>query len=154
MAKCPECSGRIGYGALCAHSAFTPITCLKCGATLHYDSRSWLRVGTPVMLLEYPIWLWNGWPWTSSLRSDESGILARASATFRDMAEIVLVCRARVDIHNVKGRKRAALDAYRSQMQRLNGNPRWAILADVASGEFLQRFEGDVEIFRRTVYRP
>lgn len=112
------------------------------------------RVGSPVILLEYPIWLWNRWPWTSTVRSDESGIFARASATFRDMAEIVLVCRVRVDIHNVKGRKRAALDAYRSQMQRLNGNPRWAILADVASGEFLQRFEGDVEIFRRTVYRP
>lgn len=112
------------------------------------------RVGRPVVLLEYPIWLWNGWPWTSSLRSDESGVFARASATFRDIAEIVLVCRARFDISNVKGRKRAALDAYRSQMERLNGNPRWAILADVASGEFLQRFEGDVEIFRRTVYRP
>lgn len=112
------------------------------------------RVGKPVVLLEYPIWLWNVWPWTSNLRSDERGIFARASANFRDIVEIVLACRARFDIGGVKDTKRAALNAYRSQMQRLNGNPGWAVLSDVASGEFLKRFQSDVEIFRRTDYRP
>jgi hypothetical protein len=51
-------------------------------------------------------------------------------------------------------RKLAALAAYRSQTQRLNGNPRWPVLSDVAGGEFLRRFESGIEIFRRTNYRP
>jgi hypothetical protein len=51
-------------------------------------------------------------------------------------------------------RKLAALAAYRSQTQRLNENPRWPVLSDVAGGEFLRRFESGIEIFRRTNYRP
>lgn len=112
------------------------------------------QVGRPVVLLEYPIWLWNGWPWTANRWRHEGGLLTRTSATIRDIAEVALVCRARFDIGGVKDTKRAALNAYRSQMQRLNGNPGWAVLSDVASGEFLKRFQSDVEMFRRTDYRP
>lgn len=112
------------------------------------------QIGRPAALLEYPIWLWNGWPWTANRWRHECGHFSRAAATIRDIAEIALVCRVRFDISGVKDKKRAALDAYRSQMQRLNGSSGWAVLSDVASGEFLKRFQGDVEMFRRTDYRP
>lgn len=112
------------------------------------------RVGRPVALLEYPVWLWNGWPWTESGARGASGKVRGALETMRDVAEIVLACRTRIDVGSMQHRKLAALAAYRSQTQRLNGNPRWPVLSDVAGGEFLRRFESGIEIFRRTNYRP
>lgn len=110
------------------------------------------RSNKPMVLLEYPVWLWNDWPWTQGDMRYGSGIMRRVLGTVRDLAEIVLACRVRVDIGNVLHRKLRALAAYRSQMQRLDGDPRWPVLSDVAEGEFLRRFETDVEIFRRTNY--
>jgi LmbE family N-acetylglucosaminyl deacetylase len=111
------------------------------------------RVGKPVTVLEYPVWLWNGWPWTSDGARRPTGIMRGALQVARDVAEIVLACRTRVDVGTVLHRKRAALAAYRSQLQRPNGDPRWPVLADVAGGEFLRRFETGVEIFRRVERR-
>ena len=111
------------------------------------------RISRPVVLLEYPVWLWNGWPWTRGGARYASGIARRALGTVRDVAEIMLACRTRIDVGSVLNRKQAALAAYRSQTQRRNGNPRWAVLSDVAEGEFLRRFETGFEIFRRTNYR-
>jgi len=112
------------------------------------------RVGKPVVLLEYPIWLWNGWPWTPESARRQSGSVRGRLRAARDVAEIVFACRTRVNVGVVLHRKRAALAAYRSQLERLDGNPRWAVLSDVGDGDFLRRFETSVEIFRRTDYRP
>jgi LmbE family N-acetylglucosaminyl deacetylase len=111
------------------------------------------RVGKPVTMLEYPVWLWNRWPWTRDGARRRSGFVRAALQAARDIAEIVLACRTRIDVGTVLPRKRAALAAYRSQLQRLNGDPRWPVLADVADGEFLRRFDTGVEIFRRTERR-
>ena len=111
------------------------------------------RVGKPVTMLEYPVWLWNRWPWTRDVARRRSGLVRGALQAARDIAEIVLACRMRVDVGTVLHRKRAALAAYRSQLERLNGDPRWAVLADVAGGDFLRRFDTGVEIFRRTERR-
>jgi LmbE family N-acetylglucosaminyl deacetylase len=105
--------------------------------------RAAARVGRPAVLLEYPLWLWNGWPWTRQ----------GTRRTWRDVAEIVLACRTRVDVGSVLHRKRAALAAYRSQLERLDGTPAWPVLSDVADGEFLRRFETGVELFRRADVR-
>jgi LmbE family N-acetylglucosaminyl deacetylase len=112
------------------------------------------RLRRAVVLLEYPLWLWNGWPWTADSARRRSGLVGGALQVARDVAEIVLACRTRIDVGSVLERKRAALAVYRSQLERLNGDPRWPVLSDVAGGEFLRRFEGGVEIFRRTDYRP
>ena len=112
------------------------------------------RVRRPVALLEYPVWLWNGWPWTPGDARYAPGIVRRVLGTTRDVVEMVLACRARVDVGSVQHRKLAALATYRSQLQRLNGDPRWPVLSDVAAGEFLGRFNTGIEIFRRTNYRP
>ena len=116
--------------------------------------RAIAKVGRPVVLFEYPVWLWNVWPWTPNLHRHDRGILARVTGSFVDVITIVFACRVRCEIGSVAKLKSAALDAYRSQMERLNGDPRWSVLADVSSGEFLRCFEGHSELFHRTVYRP
>ena len=112
------------------------------------------QIGNPVTLFEYPVWLWNNWPWTLDSARYGSGMVRDALGAIRDAAEIVFVCRDRVNVASVLTVKLAALGAYQSQLQRLNGSPRWSVLADVAEGEFLRRFETSFEIFRRTDYRP
>ena len=116
--------------------------------------RAVAQLGRAVVLLEYPLWLWNGWPWTGDSARRRSGRVRGALQVARDVAEIVFACRTRVDVGAVLDRKRAALAVYRSQLERLNGDPRWPVLSDVAGGEFLRCFESGVEIFRRTNYRP
>ena len=116
--------------------------------------RAVASVRKPVTLLEYPVWLWNGWPWTPGNVRYGTGVMRPLLGNARDIMEIVLTCRARVDISSVLHRKLDVLSAYRSQLQRLNGDPLWPVLSDVADGEFLQRFETDVEMFRLSVYLP
>lgn len=112
------------------------------------------RFKRSITLLEYPVWLWNCWPWTQSgMNCMHNGILSCALKTARDVVDVVFRCRTRVEVSSVLHRKRAALAAYRSQTQRFNGNPQWPVLADVAEGEFLRCFETDFEIFRCTNYR-
>lgn len=104
-----------------------------------------------ITLLEYPVWLWNTWPWTGSWRGEDSRTL-RVPKLLRDGAELTFGCNTRIDIHPVLRHKVGALAEYRSQMQRQYNNPRWPILSDVSGGAFLARFLTDVEIFRRTEY--
>ena len=112
------------------------------------------RVGNPVAIFEYPVWLWNRWPWTADNTRRGHGLVRGALRAASDVAEIVFACRTRIDVSRVLERKHAALAAYRSQVERPNGKPEWPILSDVAKGEFLRCFDSSVEIFRRTDYRP
>jgi hypothetical protein len=48
----------------------------------------------------------------------------------------------------MRSRKLEALDAYRSQLERRDGDPKWPILGDVSEGDFLERFKGEWEVFR------
>lgn len=113
------------------------------------------RLNGSVTLFEYPVWLWNCWPWTKgSEYGADRKIMRRVLKIALDVVSVAFLCNTRVDIGKVLDRKRAALSAYRSQVERFNGDPGWPILADVAGGEFLQRFDVDFEIFRRTDHRP
>lgn len=110
------------------------------------------RIGKPLMLLEYPVWLWNNWPWTIGPARGRSGRVRYWLRTIRNSGEIVFGCRSGIDVGSVRERKLKALAAYESQLQRRDGDPRWPVLADVADGEFLRCFESNVELFRRTDY--
>lgn len=103
-----------------------------------------------VTLLEYPVWLWNTWPWTGCLRREDPRLL-RVQRMLRDGVELMFGCSTRVDVRSVLQRKFNALDAYRSQTQRRGDAPDWPILSDVSDGAFLARFLTGVEVFRRTV---
>lgn len=101
-------------------------------------------------LYEYPVWLWYRWPWVpagkgGSLRSRLSGVA--------DAIRIMQGCRYIVDVAAVRERKMHALESYRSQMERANGDPRWPVLADVSDGDFLARLTGSTEVFRQSVVR-
>lgn len=103
-----------------------------------------------VALFEYPVWLWNTWPWTRVLRREDPR-LVRVQRMLRDGVELAFGCSTRVDVRPVLQRKLDALSAYRSQTQRREANPDWPILSDVSDGAFLARFFTGVEVFRRTV---
>ena len=102
-------------------------------------------------VLEYPVWLWNTWPWSGGLRREDPR-LVRVQRMLRDGFELAFGCRSHVDIRPVLKEKADALDAYRSQMQRLNDIPDWPVLSDVSNGAFLARFLSGREVFRRTEY--
>lgn len=104
-----------------------------------------------VTLLEYPVWLWNNWPWTAHLRREDPRRV-RLQRMLRDGFSLAFGCSTRVDVRSVLKHKMYALDAYRSQVQRHQGNPQWPILSDVSDGAFLDRFLTGWEVFRRTRY--
>ncbi|MDG4553134.1 MAG: PIG-L family deacetylase [Candidatus Competibacter sp.] len=112
------------------------------------------RTNRSARLLEYPVWLWNSWPWTLGNTRYASDKVRQVLGTVRDIVELVFMCRAKVNVSAVLHLKLAALAAYRSQIYRFGGNPRWPVLADVADGEFLRRFKTDIEVFRRTDHHP
>jgi LmbE family N-acetylglucosaminyl deacetylase len=118
-------------------------------ATFEIVSSAIRECGRPMTVLEYPVWLWNTWPWTKTLPGLR-GAFVGVPRMLRDCAELALGCRTRVDIRSVLPRKLDALAQYRSQVQRQRGDPCWPILADVSEGTFLDRFRTGMEVFRRT----
>ena len=103
--------------------------------------------GRRVTVLEYPVWLWNSWPWTRERlgwRHAATGL----PRTLRGGAEIAFGCCVRVDVRSVLAKKREALQRYRSQTQRRGDDPRWPVLSDVAEGTFIECFYSGVELFR------
>jgi LmbE family N-acetylglucosaminyl deacetylase len=102
-----------------------------------------------IVRFEYPVWLWNTWPWTSETLRTRNPALD-ATRILSDIAAVAIGCRTRIDVRSVLDRKREALAAYASQIERRDNDPRWSILADVAEGTFVERFMNGVEVFRRT----
>lgn len=103
-----------------------------------------------VDVCEYPIWLWNQWPWVPlRIRWDrEMGRtltrLAGSGFGWRMLRE----CRTAVFVGDVLDTKRKALSHYRSQMMVLQPGTEWPTLGDVSGGEFLKWFFQDFEVFR------
>jgi LmbE family N-acetylglucosaminyl deacetylase len=93
------------------------------------------------MVREYPVWAWADGPW-----SNPPGRPAVRSALDL-VAEPVTAWRAAGATYVRTGpyltRKRHALDAYRSQLTNLTGEPGWATF----DARFLQLFLGDRETF-------
>jgi len=98
---------------------------------------------------EYPIWFWNKLPWTRlefGSRSELPALFLNSFSStlsaFRDFTHSTF-------IGDVLLRKRAALDAHRSQMFSYNSNPKWLTLHDVAGGDFLHCFFQEREVFHQ-----
>jgi LmbE family N-acetylglucosaminyl deacetylase len=108
----------------------------------------------PVMVLEYPVWLWNTWPWTRGGARGGGGPLRRFVSWARDLGALVVGCRAGANIRATVQTKLHALHAYTSQLERRGGAADWPVLADVSAGEFLACFATEREIFRRWRHRP
>lgn len=121
-------------------------------ATFSIVQRAVEAHGRAVTVFEYPIWLYHSWPWT--LGASGAGVVRRVRNICQSIWQIAFRCRVHSDVSEVLARKREAIAAYRSQMERRDGNPKWPIMDDVSGGEFIRYFSRSVEVFRRTVYRP
>lgn len=102
-----------------------------------------------VWLYEYPVWLWDRWPWVPYSPRRVRHIPRFYRDALLGSMYAWRECRYAVYVGNVLERKRNALLQHASQTVRWNGDPRWPILSEVGSGEFLPRFFEDYEIFAR-----
>lgn len=98
---------------------------------------------------EYPVWLWNQWPWVplNLACSREAGkAVWRAVRSgfgltlFREFKSGVLV-------RDVLARKREALAKHRSQTAVLKPDVGWPTLSDVSQGQFLSCFFQEYEVY-------
>jgi LmbE family N-acetylglucosaminyl deacetylase len=102
-----------------------------------------------VTVCEYPVWFWFNWPWVAPpvgrpwrLPRLAWQSCAAAWGRSRDLVE-------HVDIRSVLSIKESALHQHRTQTLRPAEHPDWPVLADVAGGEWLQRFFTGREYFYR-----
>ncbi len=108
------------------------------------------ELGRSVEVYEYPIWVWDFWPWTT----DQEGSGTPLRHVVRDLVRMNMLLvrdfKDRVFVGEVLERKRAALAMHATQMTRMNDDATWPILSDVAEGEFLSCFFRSHEVFART----
>lgn len=107
--------------------------------------------GRNLTVYEYPVWFWFHWPWVSLVQNTRklTRLALMNSLQFRFGQRLKQDFNTNTNIASNLDQKKAALNLYRSQMERLNGDPRWAILRDVSQGDFLSCFFQELEIFHR-----
>ena len=96
--------------------------------------------GKKVIIYEYPLWIWNHWPWVP------------ARASFKPGFSLLIDFHCSIYIADNLHQKRAALEQYKSQMMQLIPDPKWWTLSDISNGEFLKCFFQDHEIFHRYIF--
>lgn len=111
-------------------------------------------LGVPVMVYEYPVWMWYHWPCLP--------FPARPGRTAFDLARNTLRMafglrpfrrlNCHVSVDAVLARKRAALACHQTQMT--PRAPGWGTLGDVLDGRFLACFFTGQELFERYLFAP
>ncbi|MCP5099948.1 MAG: PIG-L family deacetylase [Chloroflexi bacterium] len=119
--------------------------------TNHIVRQALKRYGKPVTVYEYPIWIWNHWPWVSLRQNRWAETRSIIKSTLFSGLGIHFQHRFQyaVDVSDKLPQKKAALDQHKSQMTRLLPRREWLTLADVAGGEFLDCFFQAYELFCR-----
>jgi len=101
------------------------------------------------LVYEYPVWLWDSWPWVPIAGQGLARKFRFMLRSARSSLALFLRFHCSVDIRSVLDLKRAALSCHRSQMTRLVADPRWKTLPQMGDGEFLECFFGGYETFWR-----
>ncbi len=103
---------------------------------------------------EYPVWLWNHWPWVGLAQNtnSEKRAILKNTYTTRFGTKLLQDFRAVVPISDVLDNKKEALEQHQTQMARVLTNAHWPILQDVSNGEWLDSFFQKQEIFHRYQY--
>ncbi len=105
------------------------------------------ETGLPVRVYEYPIWFWFHWPWVRTpwvgLRGQPERIRAGLVSGWRLLKDF----NRRFQVGDRRDLKRKALDRYKSQMVKIEGNPRSTTLREIGGGDFLECFFRESEIF-------
>jgi LmbE family N-acetylglucosaminyl deacetylase len=107
------------------------------------------QIGRGVRVCEYPVWLWNVWPWVPvQLRPSRSTLDDLRSAFRTGLGRSCFKnFQSGVFIGDVLNRKREAQAQHRSQMTRLRNPESWPILSDVSDGRWLECFFQPYEVF-------
>lgn len=103
----------------------------------------------PPTIWEYPIWLWDHWPWTRAWQPTARGRLWWALHGPARAYHLSRHFRHRLDVRAFLELKRNALRQHVSQTTRLRPSARWMTLGDVAQGRWLARFFTGDEFFAR-----
>ena len=101
-------------------------------------------------IFEYPVWVWNHWPWVRLEPAFKRDFLRTAAEAARKGFGSRILSRFRCGLHvdGVLSRKRAALARHRTQMTAIVTGSPWPTLAAVAGGDFLECFFQPFEVFR------
>jgi len=102
-----------------------------------------------VTIYEYPVWLWQHWPWAGLPVLSRRRMLSIFRQNIVSSLSLLADLRHRVYIGDILELKRAALNQHKSQMTRLIPDPGWLTLAHVSNGEFLECFFQEHELFYR-----
>lgn len=105
-------------------------------------------------IYEYPVWFWHHWPWVPLSRHSFTRTVLAIQQSLRMQTKFIWDFNCAVTISDVLSIKIKALAEYRSQMTRLVANQKWAILGDVAKGDFLKQFSQSKELFFTYDFRP
>jgi len=107
------------------------------------------RLNLKGRFFEYPVWMWNQWPWVSLELRPNRNLLRDLKALFH--AGFGLRARNKlrsgVFVGEVLSQKREALSRHRSQTTELQPGVGWPTLSDVSNGEFLNCFFQEYELF-------
>lgn len=106
--------------------------------------------GRRATIREYPVWLWQHYPWAVAENYVGPSRLARFVAAVRANRRLLAGFRTCCEVAGVLEGKRRALAAHASQMTGVEGHARWPTLRDVSSGEFAACFDRDREFFQTT----
>lgn len=115
--------------------------------TAELVSRVASTLDAPPTIWEYPIWLWDHWPWTRAWHLTAPGRARWALQGPARAYHLLTAFRHRVDVRSVLDAKREALRRHVTQTTRVLPNPRWMTLGDVAQGRWLARFFSGDELF-------
>jgi LmbE family N-acetylglucosaminyl deacetylase len=108
------------------------------------------QLKVPLRVLEYPVWIWNQWPWVSiavKFNRETIRTIWRALATGLGASTFDAFNTA-VFVNDVLPQKRSALECHRSQMTEMKEGVDWPTLGTVSDGDFLASFFHEFEIFR------
>jgi LmbE family N-acetylglucosaminyl deacetylase len=103
--------------------------------------------GHDILVYEYPIWMWQHWPWSRLEFCRETTVWRTCTEQLSANLHLLRDFRCAADVSDVTQRKQDALACHASQMSRLNKHPDWRTLADVSGGDFLACFAERYEIF-------
>lgn len=119
-------------------------------ATFRIATEAIRKSGQQVQLYEYPIWIWNRWPWVRlSAPLGRAGLRAvmQACAGGFGLSHLRRF-RSGVQIGGAIDRKREALSRHRTQMTAVLPDVSWPTLGGVSGGDFLECFFQEYEVFR------
>ncbi len=122
-------------------------------ATYEVGIRALQTLAPPFDVLEYPIWVWDTWPFTTFPWRPLRRLHRRVQENWRLVRWTLRDLGTRVDIRAVRSEKLAALQQHRTQMVRPPQHADWPVLADVKNGDFLDLFFAPYELFHRTTVR-